>query len=162
MSTIRVGMAQLAIAISPDKLETQALGSCVGTVLYDSRQKIGGLSHAMLPDINDAKASSRDNLAKFVNTAIDELIKDMEKKGARRKSIEAKLAGGANMFPDIATKDVMHIGERNIDSARKKLAELGIPIIAEEIGGNFGRTITLDTVTGLLHVRTIAHGEKEV
>ena len=161
MTTIRVGMAQLAVAKSPDKLETQALGSCVGTVLYDATTKIGGLSHAMLSDINDAKSSSRSNLAKFVNTAIEQLLSKMIELGARKRNIKARLAGGANMFPEIKV-DVLHIGQRNTNTARACLEKAKIPIIAEEIGGNFGRTINLDTETGVLHVRTIAHGEKDI
>ncbi|MDP6685333.1 MAG: chemotaxis protein CheD [Candidatus Omnitrophota bacterium] len=161
MATIRVGMAQLAIAKSPDRLETQALGSCVGTVLYDSYSKIGGISHAMLPDIAESKTSSRGNLAKFVNTALEQLVDKMIRHGARKKNIKARLVGGVNMFPDIKIY-LLHIGKRNTDAARLYLEKADIQIIAEEIGGNFGRTITLDTETGSLHVRTIAHGEKEI
>jgi len=160
--TIRVGMAKLGVAQSPDTIETQALGSCVGVVLYDSRVKVGGISHAMLPDINDAKVTSRDNLAKFVNTAIEELLKQMEKYNAGKSFITAKLAGGANMFPDILKGGGMHIGERNAEMARFMLRKLDIPLVAEETGGSFGRTIILDTETGILTVRTITHGLKEI
>jgi len=162
MEVIRVGMAQLAAAQSPDFLETLALGSCVGIVLYDPHAKIGGLSHAMLPDIGFAKESSRGNAAKFVNSAIEELIKEMMRKGINEEYLWAKLAGGANMFPDITRQEVMHIGRRNVETARNKLKELGIPIIAEETGGSFGRTITLDTNSGRLKIRTAQRGEREI
>lgn len=159
---IRVGMAKLAVAKGPIEIETQALGSCVGIVLYDPYAKIGGISHAMLPDVNCAKESSRDNTGKFVNTAIEILISKMIKKGANKKFIQAKLAGGANMFPDISTEGAMHIGKRNTEAARKMLEELGIEIIAEDIGGSFGRTITLNTETGKLRVRSLSLGVREI
>lgn len=160
--TIRIGMAQLAVAKSPHILETQALGSCVGIVLYEPHSKIGGISHAMLPDIADAKESSRDNLYKFANTAIQELLNRMVKEGANRKHISARITGGANMFPDIAKQQVMHIGRRNTDADKKKLEELEISITAEDTGGSYGRTIRLDTHTGKLYVKTIMQGEKEI
>ncbi len=160
--TIYVGMSQLAIVKSPGKIEAQALGSCVGIVLYDSCAKIGGVAHALLPDIIDANESSRGNLAKFASTAVDELLVQMEKQGANRKLVKAKIAGGANMFPDLTSRKEFLIGKRNTDSARNKLKELNIAVIAEETGGTFGRTITLDTATGKLRVKTILHGEREI
>jgi chemotaxis protein CheD len=162
MATIRVNMAQLAVVKCPDNVETQALGSCVGIVLYEYHAKLGGLAHAMLPDMSDSRKSSRENPAKFVNTSVDELLTQMIKMGARKMFIEAKLAGGANMFPDIARENLFHIGKRNVDAVKKKLEELKIPLIAEETGGSFGRTIMLDTSTGMLKIRTIAHGVKEI
>jgi len=162
MQTIHVGMAQMAIARSPDQLMTQALGSCVGVVLYDSRHKIGGMVHAMLPDVNDAKESSRGNLAKFVNTAVEELLNLMIKDGARKELIDAKLAGGSNMFPSISKPGTLHVGRRNAEAAKKQLEALKIRIIAEDTGGSVGRTIILDTTTGILKVKTAAYGEKEI
>ncbi len=162
MATVRVGMAHFGCAKSPDKLETLALGSCVGIVLYDRFAKVGGISHAMLPDVNYAKKSSRGNLAKFVNTGLEQLLGDMIKNGAKKEHIKAKLAGGANMFPEISRESEGHIGKRNTDAAKVQLKALDIPIIAEDIGGSLGRTITLDTTTGKLHVRSIRYGEKEI
>jgi len=54
----------------------------------------------------------------------------------------------------------MNIGERNIISARNTLERLGIPIVAEDTGKNYGRTVTFDTSTGDLLVRTILRGDK--
>lgn len=162
MATMRVAMAQLAVAKSPDFIETQALGSCVGIVLYEPYAKVGGIAHAMLPDVNFAKESSRGNPAKFVNTAIEQLLNTMIEQGANKKYIKAKLAGGANMFPDITREDTMHIGKRNSDAAKEYLDKMKISIVAEETGGSVGRTITLDTDTGKLRVRSIAQGEREI
>ena len=78
----------------------------------------------------------------------------------KKDLIRAKLAGGANMFPDISRSD--HIGKRNVDAAKKALTELRIPLIAEDTGGTYGRTIVLDTATGKLKVRSLARGEKEI
>lgn len=159
---IHVSMAEFAVGKGDDLIETQALGSCVGVVLYEPYKKIGGISHAMLPSITEAKESSRSNLAKFVDTGIVGLINEMIKQGAMKKYIRAKLAGGANMFPDITNSKSIHIGKRNTEAAKKKLAELEIPITAEETGGSYGRTIILDVSTGKLKVKTFNFGEKEI
>ena len=158
----RVGIAQLAVVKSPDRIEAQALGSCVAVVFYEPFAKIGGVAHAMLPDIKYAKKSSQGNMAKFVDSAIDILLKSMLDSGAKKPFIEAKLAGGANMFPDVTIDDSMQVGRRNSESAKRCLEKTGIPIIAEDLGGTFGRTVILDTETGKLEVRTIAHGTRHI
>lgn len=160
--TIYVGMSQFKVATRPDKIETQALGSCVGIVLFDQSSGIGGIAHAMLPDVNDAKEASRGSPGKFVNSAIPALLEEMIKKGANRALIKAKIAGGANMFPDISRGSNPHVGMRNVEAAKAMLKELKIPLVADETGGVYGRTIILDTITGLLYVRSVFHGAKEV
>ena len=160
--TIRVGMADLAIAKAPDCLETLALGSCVAIVLYDPVVKIGGLAHAMLPDIHFASINARDRVHKFVNTAIEVLVDQMVRHGVSIATIRAKLVGGANMFPGISANDVMHIGERNVQAARAQLVTLNIRIVAEQTGGSLGRSIHLDTQTGKLTMRTITHRGIEI
>jgi len=157
---IKVGMADLNIAEAPDTLITLGLGSCVGVVLYDSISKVGGLAHIMLPDSTQIKNNS--NLAKFADTAIIVLIKKMIQIGAVQSRIVAKLAGGAQMFDFKQTPEIMRIGYRNTVAARKILEDLSIPIIACDVGENYGRTIELHTNTGVLSVKTINYGIKEI
>lgn len=158
--TIKVGMADLNIAKSPDKLMTLGLGSCIGIVLYDPAVKVGGLAHIMLPDSTQIKNNS--NLAKFADTAIDVLIQKMINIGASRNRLVAKIAGGAQMFDFKQTSEVMRVGYRNDVATRKLLEDLKIPLIADDTGANYGRTIELHTETGALLVKTINHGTKEI
>ncbi|HHX59607.1 MAG TPA: chemotaxis protein CheD [Epulopiscium sp.] len=158
--TIKVGMADLNIAKSPDKLMTLGLGSCIGIVLYDPAVKVGGMAHIMLPDSTQIKNNS--NLAKFADTAIGVLINKMTDIGANKSRLVAKLAGGAQMFDFKQTSDIMRVGYRNDIATRKILEELRIPIIADDTGENFGRTIELHTQTGALLIKTINHGTKEI
>lgn len=157
---IKVGMADLNIAEAPDTLITLGLGSCVGIVLYDPIFKVGGMAHIMLPDSTQIKNNS--NLAKFADTAITVLIDKMTRVGARKPHLVAKLAGGAQMFDFKQTSEVMRIGYRNAVAARNILESLNIPIIASDIGENYGRTIELHTTTGALMVKTINHGLSEI
>lgn len=157
---VKVGMADLNVVSYPKILTTLGLGSCVGIALYDPVKKIAGLAHIMLPSSKQVKNNA--NTAKFADTAIVELLKAMEKQGAVKKNIVAKLAGGAQMFSFGRTSDIMRIGERNATASKEMLAELSIPIIAEDTGGNYGRTIELYTENGKLLVKTIGHGSKYI
>ena len=159
-TVIKVGMADLNIAKAPDRLMTLGLGSCIGIVLYDPAVKVGGMAHIMLPDSTQIKNNS--NLAKFADTAVDVLIQKMTSIGASKSRMVAKIAGGAQMFDFKQTSDVMRVGYRNDIATREVLQKHRIPIIADDTGKNYGRTIELYTDTGILAVKTINHGLKEI
>ncbi len=153
---IKVGMADLKATKYPDGLTTLGLGSCIGITLYDSRKKIGGLAHIMLPSSEQVRNNT--NKAKFADTAIIELLDMMIQVGAQKRNIISKLAGGAQMFAFSRTSDIMRIGERNAIASKQVLESLSIPILAEDTGGTYGRTIELNTDDGILIVKTIGHG----
>lgn len=159
-SKIKVGMADLKIARAPFILTTLGLGSCVGIALYDSKAKVGGLAHIMLPDSTQIKVNN--NVAKFADTAIVKLIECMQSEGALASRMVAKIAGGAHMFEFTNVDENMRIGTRNVVAVKRMLELNSIPIIAEDTGANYGRTIELDTTTGILLVKTIGHGIKEI
>ena len=157
---IKVGMADLNIAREPDVLTTLGLGSCVGIALYDPISKVGGLAHIMLPDSTLIK--NNENKAKFADTAIVELIEKMLNIGAKRNRLIAKIAGGAHMFEFKNMNDMMSIGNRNIVAVLGGLEAMNIPVIAQDTGENYGRTIELYTQNGTLRVKTIGHGIREI
>ena len=157
---IKVGMAYLNFIKAPAVLTTLGLGSCVGIALYDSQAKIGGLAHIMLPDSKQIKNNS--NVAKFADTAILKLIENMTDMGARSNRLVAKIAGGAHMFEFKNMDDMMRIGTRNVVAVTQILKDLAIPLVASDTGSNYGRTIELHTTTGILLVRTIGHGIREI
>ncbi|MBE6021756.1 MAG: chemotaxis protein CheD [Cellulosilyticum sp.] len=157
---IKVGMADLNIAMEPDILTTLGLGSCVGIALYDPIIKIGGLAHIMLPDSTQIK--NNENKAKFADTAMQVLLQQMLKQGAKKNRLVAKIAGGAHMFEFKNMDDMMRIGTRNVNAVLQILEEMRIPLIAQDTGDNYGRTIELHTTTGMLRVKTIGHGIREI
>jgi chemotaxis protein CheD len=157
---IKVGMADLNVVKLPDSLTTLGLGSCVGIGLYDKTNKIAGLAHIMLPSSKEIKNNS--SKPKFADSGIEELVELMVKSGANRSNLVAKIAGGSQMFNFNSNNDILRIGERNVKATKEKLSELKIKIIAEDTGGNFGRTIILSSSDGSLHIRTIGHGEKTI
>ena len=157
MGVIVVGMADLKVAKSPDILTTLGLGSCVGVTLYDKIKKIGGMAHCMLPTY---KGFEGQNIAKFADSAIIELINQLTRLGVSRNSLVAKIAGGAHMFGHTQNNDMLKIGERNAAASTAILQQLKIPIIANDTGGTHGRTIELHIESGQLKIRTVGAGEK--
>jgi len=112
---IRIGMADLKASHHPAILTTLGLGSCVGIALYDRTTKIVGLAHAMLPDSSQVK--NKTNAAKFVDTAIELLVKEMLSLGASKKRM-SQAAGGAQMFTFTQGAELMRIGQRNVAAAK--------------------------------------------
>lgn len=157
---IKVGMADLKTCKSPDVLTTLGLGSCVGIVLYDPVTKVSGLAHVMLPD--STKITNNSNIAKFADTAIDKTISDMVALGADKKRLVSKIAGGAQMFSFSSTNELMRIGDRNVEATKLKLGDLGIRILAEDTGANYGRTIEFYSETGDLLIKTIGKDIKTI
>lgn len=157
---IKVGMADLNCVYAPNILTTLGLGSCIGICLYDRETKIAGMVHIMLPYSFQIKNNS--NPAKFADTGISKLVEDMLKMGAKKTKLVSKIAGGAQMFNFSDSSDIMRIGVRNISAAKDTLKTLNIPILAEDTGGSYGRTIEFSSDTGLLLVKTIGHGIKQI
>lgn len=161
MEIIKIGMADLGVAKQPDRLRTTGLGSCVGVVLYDVVKKIAGMAHVMLPESSLGRGNEM-NIGKYADTAIPKLIIDMELAGASARNLVAKLAGGAQMFSFLSSNDTMRIGPRNVEACKSALQQAQIKIIAEDTGGNCGRTIEVDSTTGILQIRTVNQGTKDV
>lgn len=161
MNIIKVMMADLNIGKAPNVLKTTGLGSCVGVVLYDKQTRIGGLAHIMLPSSKLA-TNEQINSAKYADTAVPILLDNMLKLGADRRSITGKLAGGAQMFQFKSANEMLRIGPRNVEASKQILKDLGIPIIAEDTGGSYGRTIELDLDSGVLQIRTANKGVTEI
>lgn len=158
MDELKVKMADLVVSKAPNILSTLGLGSCLGITLYDPIKKIGGLAHIMLPDINAVKI--RTNKAKFVNTAIEEMLQEMLDLGAGKKNIEAKIIGGAHMFGFVKSNVLLNVGERNVSKAREELDRAGIRIVAEDVGLDYGRSVFFHLADGSVKIATIAHGDK--
>ena len=136
-------MAEFAISSAPGVLITIGLGSCVGIALYDKRSKIGGLLHIMLPtNKKDLKP------AKYADTGIPHMIEEMEKKGAKKRRMVAKIAGGAQMFSMGGDNSGLKVGERNVIKVKDILKEKNIDIIGEDVGKNYGRTMKFYTEDG--------------
>jgi chemotaxis protein CheD len=155
----KVGIADMRFVKAPERIRTSGLGSCVGLVIYDLDKKMAGLAHVMLPESSLSKITEF-NPAKYADTAVEELVSRLITYGARRYRLKAKMAGGAQMFA--SNNEMMRIGPRNVYAIRKELDRLRIPLISEDVGGNSGRTIEFDPNQGLLFIKTVCQGTKQI
>ncbi|GKU78649.1 chemotaxis protein CheD [Paenibacillus sp. L3-i20] len=158
---VKVGMADLNIALDGAVLKTTGLGSCVGLTLYDPKSKVAGMAHVMLPTSSITR-ESQFNVAKYADTAIPELLERMKAAGAKLERLEAKMAGGAQMFAFSGQSDSLRIGPRNVESCIAMMNQYNIPILSQETGGNYGRTVEFDSNNGVLLIRSVQFGIKEI
>ena len=114
----------------------------------------------MLPD--STKIRNNSNIAKFADTGITELVRQMEEMGVPRKRLVAKIAGGARMFEVSGSTSVGNIGEKNAIASKQKLKELGIPILAEDTGLNYGRTVELNCANGDYVIKAVGKPVKTI
>ncbi len=157
---IKVGMADLQLCKSPDAITTLGLGSCVGIAVRDPVKKIGGLAHIMLPD--STKIQNNSSKPKFADTGITELVNLMLKEGAVQSRIVAKIAGGAQMFSFQNKSELVSIGDRNVEASKLKLKEMGIRILAEDTGANYGRTVEFYPETGDFLIKAVGKAPKTI
>ena len=157
---VKVGIADLNLVLDPGAIMTIGLGSCIGIALYDKSKKIAGLSHIMLPDSTQFKNVT--NPMKFADLAIPLLVEKMESQGSLKRNIIAKIAGGASMFNFSDKSIISDIGKRNGEAVKKALKEIDIPIIAEQIGGDKGRTMIIRASDGQVILKVVGQGVIEL
>jgi len=142
----RVGIADFAVTADGAVLSTSGLGSCLGVGLYDEGAGVAGLIHVMLP----TAPTDAPNAAKYADTGIETLLNAMVDEGATPQRVTAKLAGASAMF-DFDSQDTS-IGDRNVTAARATLGRLGVSVVAEDVGGDSGRSIRFHGDSGTLSV----------
>ncbi|MDO8842298.1 chemotaxis protein CheD [Methanocalculus sp.] len=139
---IMIGIGDYHVGVEP--MTSIGLGSCIGLILHDTRLGIGGMAHIMLPE----SGGKRDRPGKYADTAIEVLMKELTAKGCSKKTLQAKLVGGAQMFANFSGN--LSIGLRNIEAIKMYLKNYEIRITGEDIGGNKGRTVTYCAANGFI------------
>jgi len=153
-----VGIGEYRVSQATGSIVTRGLGSCVGITLWDKHLKIGGLAHIMLPNSRDF--SSYTNSNKFADLALPALYAEIKARaGIKGPDLVAKLAGGAKMFAFTSDRPGFDIGQRNVVMVKNLLRIMSIPVIADDTGGSWGRTMILDLASGDVRVRTVGKGE---
>jgi len=151
---ILVGLGELRTATTPEGvLISVGLGSCVALCLHDPWKHIAGMAHMVLPVSGEGRRIGLES--KFVDRAVPLLLAEMERLGAGRGRMVAKLTGGAQMINGLGAMGQQHIGERNADAARAALLDLGLEVQSEDTGGRSGRTARFYAGTGKLVISLI-------
>ena len=161
MGNVVIGISDMNVVKSGDSIITYALGSCVGIALYDDTRKIAGLAHVLMPSSADVRDGNI-NVMKYVDTAVPELLKRMERAGASTFNLVAKVAGGAQMFSMSGASAQFNIGARNVAMAKEALQKLRIRIKAEDVGSNYGRTVEIFADNGIYRIKAIAKGTYDI
>jgi len=144
--SIVVDIADLRVAADPEaELVTYSLGSCIGLAIWDPQSRVGGLLHYMLPDSSIARDRMSLNPAMFADTGIPLLFRTAYSRGAHKRRLVVKVAGGASMFP---TDDRFDIGRQNYTALRKIFWRNNVLIQSEHVGGSISRTMRLQIGTG--------------
>jgi chemotaxis protein CheD len=155
-----VRVADWAADLGEARISTLGLGSCVAIVLHDPQAGAGGMAHVLLP--SPTLARDRSNPAKFPETAVPLLVERLAELGAARERLRARLVGGAAMFANVTSPSVAQMGERNVIAARDACKRAHIPVVAEDTGGDHGRSVFLHLPAGRLEVRSVRHGIREL
>lgn len=154
---IFVRVAQQAVGRKGDVLVTLGLGSCVAVLLHDPVARVAGMAHVLLPEPSLARDAS--NPAKFASTAVPLLVEELCRAGARRSRLQARLVGGASMFASLMTNGAQNMGERNANAVREALRRVGIPILAEAVGGDYGRSVRFRARDGHTVVSSVGRSD---
>lgn len=131
---------------------TTVLGSCVAACLYDSQSGVAGMNHFMLPaDAEDTPREHADAM-RYGVYAMDVLLREVLRAGARRDRIQAKVFGGGAV---LSTMTTLNIGDRNSDFVVQYLREQGIAIAAQDLRGPHARRVCFMPSTGKAVVRKL-------
>lgn len=152
MSVIMLGIGDYgATNKSGHKVKTMALGSCVGVVFLDPGARAVGMAHVALPDSSIDPRKKAEKPGYFADTAVPALLEAMRGAGARGelRSMYVKLVGGANVLGSNISFD---IGRRNVLALKKILWQYKTGPVAEDVEGNFSRTVSVDVDTGVIEI----------
>ncbi len=127
-----------------DEIIATVLGSCVSVCIRDTQLMIGGINHFMLPGVSASPESG----ARYGQVALERLINDLVKLGARRERFEIKLFGGGRV---IAGR--LNIGQTNIDFVQRYLELEELPVLSQSLGGTVARRIRYYPASGAAHVK---------
>lgn len=153
-------MGDIVISENTESILETFVGSCIALCVYDPFTKIGGLAHIMLPEKSNGKGSSDNSPGKYADQAIYNLLNKLTRKGAKIVRLRAKIAGGANMFSYEGGNSFLSIGERNAQAVKTFLKDKGIPILSEDVGMNYGRSVKFNVATGQITISNKNGSEK--
>lgn len=155
---IPVNVAEYAVARESGILSSIGMGSCIALMLWDECARIGAMAHVLLP--HESLSREAGPPAKFASTAVPFLVQELRLAGGFGRPI-AKIAGGASMFGALlAGGGGINMGERNVAATRESLVNAGVPLVAHDVGGDYGRSVYFDVASGDVRIISIRHGTR--
>lgn len=129
------------------------LGSCISACIWDSSARVGGMNHFMLPDGDGVEGGGR-----YGSYAMELLINELQKLGARRETMQAKVFGGAQVMAGFTS---MNVGERNTAFVLDYLSTERIPVVSQDVLDIHPRKVCFFPVVGKALVKRLAHSHPE-
>lgn len=157
------GIARMGEVVftSPSLPEIRALGlgSCIGLCVYDPVARLACIAHIMLPETN---RSSGGQPGKYADSAVPYVVEQMTKRGALKSRLRSAIVGGAQLFSFEGASERLDVGKRNTEAVKRQLTGVGVRLMAEDVGGKSGRTVTLSSLTGDVVVKQSGVGERRL
>ncbi len=160
-----VNLGEVKYSQNEDVLVCYGLGSCVGVVIYDSYTKIAAMGHVVLPTNSKGDQNTQatsyfavdKSPARYADSGVWYLFENLLKKGAKKNNLKAKIAGGASVLaiPIFDKGSNAEIGQRNLSIVKKVLDEIKVPLVAEDVGGNKGRTMRFYNEDARVEISTV-------
>lgn len=139
------------VSTNPDEMIVTLLGSCIAACIRDPIAAIGGLNHFLLPESDSGQwGKTVDAALRYGNHAMETLINDIIKLGGSKSRLEVKVFGGGQI---IKTESSTSVGQKNVDFIKRYLANEGLTIAAEHLGGMAPRRIHYFPITGKVQMR---------
>lgn len=156
--TEKVSIGEFRLAGPAERLIIHGLGSCVALLLHEPRVGVSALGHFLLPSPPSDNAPGIPG--RFVATAVPAMVEALRDRGGDPARLLAKVAGAAQMFQYERASEREGVGARNLQATREALEGLGIPIVGEDTGGSYGRTVTVEGGSGRMEVRAVRVEER--
>jgi len=159
---IILGVGDFGATSKPgEAIKTIGLGSCVAVIMLDPETHTVGMDHVALPDSSASAERARQKPGHFADTGLPALLEAMKRSGwnGNTRRLIVKLVGGANVMDPNGT---FNIGKRNVLAIKKILWQHGMGAVAEAVGGQISRTVTVDVDTGRVRISTPGREEMEI
>ena len=140
-------------------LVAYGLGSCVALCLWDAKARVAGMAHIVVPGEDPNGAPN----PRFARSALPALVSVMRAYGSRGelRRLIARLVGGAQVLPMIDRNAFAPVGDANSLALREALADAGVTIHAQDLGGGSGRSVWFDPRDGgQVRVRAIGSDDR--
>ena len=134
-----------------DMLIVTVLGSCVAACIRDRVTGLGGMNHFMLPDGGDSNSPVSASM-RYGTYAMEVLINELLKAGARRENLEAKVFGGGAVLKGFTS---INVGERNAAFVLNYLKTEKMRVLAEDLNDIYPRKVYFFPRSGKVLVKKL-------
>ena len=147
---VSIVQGERGVSADPQVMFGTVLGSCIAACLFDPEARIGGINHFLLGEPQPGQVIDAAAAHRYGVNAMELLINDMLRQGARRERLRAHLYGGANLHAGMRA-----IGSDNADFAIRFLQQERIPLGVRDLGGRSARRLDFQAALGRSRARIV-------